>query len=202
MFDTYSSTIDNMAKINKKTIGSSLKGFIFIAPADAQNDTETELRLDNFINKSCTTNYNQITSESVQNILKHDVFYITQETKNIYGEKEKEVHEFIVVDTGLEVKRFERIKTDTPLPELRSYIREDFMLNEESAPHFQTLLDYIYPIADWKPDKREFFFKNGKWYFLRDAYFRTKQGFEITVGPKGKITHICYKMRWDEYESK
>jgi len=45
MFDTYSSTIDNMAQINKKTIGSSLIGFLFlfIAPAHAQNDTETVL---------------------------------------------------------------------------------------------------------------------------------------------------------------
>lgn len=193
-----------MAKIQPKFIRNPIVGFLFLFSTlgFSQDDTETLLRLDNFINSSCTTNYNQIRSEYIQSILKHDVFYITQETTNIYGEKEKEVNEFIVVDTGLEVKRFERIKTDTPLPELRSYIREDFVLNQESAPDFQALLDYIYPIADWKPDKREFFFKNGKWYFLRDAYFRTKQGFEITVNPNGKITHICYKMRWDEYESK
>jgi hypothetical protein len=193
-----------MAQIQPKFIRTPIAGFLllFTTLGFGQNDTETLLRLDNFINISCTTNYNLITSELVHNILKHDVYYITQETKNIYGEKEKEVHEFIVVDTGLEVKRFERIKTDTPLPELRSYIREDFVLNEASASNFQALLDYIYPIADWKPDKREFFFKNGKWYFLRDAYFRTKQGFEITVSPNGKITHICYKMRWDEHETK
>jgi len=62
--------------------------------------------------------------------------------------------------------------------------------------------DPVEKIAEWKPDKREFFFTNGKWYFLRDGYFRSKQGFEITVDSKGKITHICYKMKWDESTSK
>lgn len=175
---------------------------LFVHVSFGQDSLEVSHRLDNFIYESCTTNYTKITSEAVKNILKYNVFYITQETKNIYGEKEKQVNEFIVIDNGNQVKPFERIKTNTDLPELTSYIREDFILNKESALHFQTLLDYIYPIAEWKPDKREFFFKNGKWYFLRDAYFRTKQGFEITVDSKGKITHICYKMKWDEAESK
>ncbi|WP_127139595.1 hypothetical protein [Flagellimonas marinaquae] len=170
--------------------------------AFGQENSAAPLRLDNFINRSCTTNYKKITSETVQNILKHDVYYITQEIKNIYGEKETEIHEFIVVDNGREVQPFEKIQMNTPLPKLTSYIREDFVLNPESAPHFQALLDYIYPIAEWKPDKREFFFTKGKWYFLRDGYFRSKQGFEITVDSKGKITYICYKMKWDETESK
>jgi hypothetical protein len=170
--------------------------------AFSQEDPQTTQRLNNFINRSCTTNHKKITSESVQNILKHDVYYITHEIKNLYGDKETEIHEFIVVDNGREVQPFEKIQMNTPLPKLTSYIREDFVLNPESAPHFQVLLDYIYPIAEWKPDKREFFFTNGKWYFLRDGYFRSKQGFEITVDSKGKITYICYKMKWDETESK
>ncbi|MHA7864219.1 hypothetical protein [Flagellimonas marinaquae] len=170
--------------------------------AFSQEDLQTTQRLNNFIKQSCSTNHKKITSESVQNILKHDVYYITQEIKNLYGDKETEIHEFIVVDNGREVQPFEKIQMNTPLPKLTSYIREDFVLNPESAPHFQALLDYIYPIAEWKPDKREFFFTNGKWYFLRDGYFRSKQGFEITVDSKGKITHICYKMKWDETESK
>lgn len=170
--------------------------------AFSQENPQTTQRLNNFIKQSCTKNYKKITSESVQNILKHDVYYITQEIKNLYGDKETEIHEFIVVDNGREVQPFEKIQMSTPLPKLTSYIREDFVLNPESAPHFQALLDYIYPIAEWKPDKREFFFTNGKWYFLRDGYFRSKQGFEITVDSKGKINHICYKMKWDETESK
>ncbi|WP_421808711.1 hypothetical protein [Flagellimonas sp.] len=173
-----------------------------ISTVFGQENAEATLRLDNFIQQSCTTVYNKITSESVQKILKHDVYHITQETKNIYGDKETEIHEFIVVDNGHEVQPFEKIQMNTPLPKLTSYIREDFILNPESAPHFQALLDYIYPIAEWKPDKREFFFTKGKWYFLRDGYFRSKQGFEITVDSKGNITHICYKMKWDETESK
>ncbi len=193
-----------MSRICKNVVSKSLVTILLLSVSSSfcQKDIKATLRLDNFLNESCTTNYTEITSEAVKNILKYNVFHITQETKNIYGEKEKQVNEFIVIDNGNQVKRFERIKTNTDLPELTSYIREDFVLNKESAPHFQALLDYIYPIAEWKPDKREFFFKNGKWYFLRDAYFRTKQGFEITVDPKGKITHICYKMKWDEPESK
>ena len=124
----------------------------------SQEDPQTTQRLDNFIKQSCTTTKTQITSESVSTILKYDVYYITQEIKNIYGEKETEIQEFIVVDNGHEVQPFEKIQMNTPLPKLTSYIREDFILNPESAPHFQALLDYIYPIAEWKPDKREFFF--------------------------------------------
>ena len=69
-----------MAQIQTKFIRNPIAGFLllFTTLGFSQNDTETILRLDNFINSSCTTNYNQITSESVQNILKHDVFYITQ----------------------------------------------------------------------------------------------------------------------------
>ncbi|WP_318310406.1 hypothetical protein [Flagellimonas crocea] len=193
-----------MTQVLKKTVDKFLIGalLLFCSLSFCQEDIQASLRLDNFLNRSCTTHFKEITSESVKNILKHNVYYITQETMNIYGEKEKQVIEFIVIDDGQKVNRFEHIKTDTELPALASYIREDFRLNQESAPDFQTLLDYIYPIAEWKPDKREYFFQNGKWYFLRDAYFRTKQGFEITVNPKGKITHICYKMKWDEPESK
>ena len=193
-----------MSQSCKNIVGKSLAGLFLLSATSlfCQNNIEASLRLDNFLNKSCTTNFKEITSESVKNILKYNVYYITQETRNIYGEKEKQVNEFIVIDDGQEVNRFEPIKTNTELPELTNYIREHFTLNQENAPHFQALLDYIYPIAEWKPDKREFFFKNGKWYFLRDAYFRTKQGFEITVDSEGKITHICYKMKWDEPESK
>ena len=193
-----------MSQICKNIVGKFLLGIMLLYSyfSFGQNHIEGTLRLNNFLNKSCSTDFKKITSESVKNILKYDVYYITQETRNIYGEKEKQVNEFIVIDDGQEVNRFEPIKTNTELPELTNYIREDFTLNQENAPHFQALLDYIYPIAEWKPDKREFFFKNGKWYFLRDAYFRTKQGFEITVDSEGKITHICYKMKWDEPESK
>lgn len=120
----------------------------------------------------------------------------------MYGEKKKNINEFIVIDTGQKVASFERVQANTSLPELTDYIREDFILDQESAHEFQSLLDYIYPIEDWKPDHREYFQKNGKWYFLRDAYFRTKQGFEVTVDIQGRITDICYKMKWNDSESK
>lgn len=193
-----------MVHICKKVIGNSQTWamLLSITCAFCQDHPEATYRLDNFINKSCETDYNKITSKAVNNILKYDVFHITQKTKNIYGEKDTEIHQFIVVDNGQNVKRFEHIDTNTSLPELTSYIQEDFHLNQETAFVFQSMLDDIYPIADWKPDKREFFLKNGKWYFLRDAYFRSKQGFEITVDSTGKITNICYKMKWDEAESK
>ena len=178
-----------MVRIHKNIVGKSLVGIFFLTTSSAfcQIDIAVNSRLDNFVQESCEISYNEITSKSVTSILKYEVFHIIQETKNIYDEK---------------VKRFEHIKTNTSLPKLTSYIREDFTLNQETAPVFQSMLDYIYPIAEWKPDKREFFFKNGKWYFLRDAYFRSKQGFEVSVDPKGKITHICYKMKWDEPDSK
>ena len=105
----------------------------------SQEDPQTTQRLDNFIKQSCTTTKTQITSESVSTILKYDVYYITQEIKNIYGEKETEIQEFIVVDNGHEVQPFEKIQMNTPLPKLTSYIREDFILNPESSPLASTL---------------------------------------------------------------
>jgi hypothetical protein len=157
-----------MPPICKNIVSKSLVIVLLISVSSSfcQEDVESTLRLDNFLNQSCTTTIKEITSESVKNILKHKVYYITQETKNIYGEKEKQVNEFIVIDNGDQVKRFEHIKTNTELPELTSYIRDNFLLNQESAPHFQSLLDDIYPIAEWKPDKREFFLKmaNGTFY--------------------------------------
>lgn len=193
-----------MVRIHKNIVGKSLVGIFFLTTSSAfcQIDIEVNNRLDNFMKESREISYNKITSTSIRSILKYEVFHIIQETKNIYDEKEKILNEFIVIDNGEKVKRFEHIKSNTSLPKLTSYIREDFTLNQETAPVFQSMLDYIYPIAEWKPNKREFFFKNGKWYFLRDAYFRSKQGFEITVDSKGKIMDICYKMKWDEPDSK
>ena len=164
----------------------------------AQVNEQAMERLNRFMQESCQTTYEEIEPELVSEILKYNVYYISRETKNMYGRKQHSSSRFIVIDTGGHVKTFERTKTNTELPELFSYIRQDFLLNEQSAPEFQTLLDIIYPIESWKPDKREFFFKEGKWYFLRDAYFRTKQGFEVSVDSDGKITRIQYKMKWDE----
>ncbi|MAU17477.1 MAG: hypothetical protein CMH46_18275 [Muricauda sp.] len=188
----------------KNIVGKTLMGIFLLSTSSTfgQIDIDVSNRLDNFMSESREISYNEITSESVKNILKYSVFHILQETKNIYGKKEKNINEFIVIDTGEKVTRFEPVKSNTNLPELTSYIQDAFVLNKDTAPHFQALLDYIYPIAEWKPDKREFFQKNGKWYFLRDAYFRSKQGFEITVDSKGKITDICYRMKWNEPNSK
>lgn len=155
-------------------------------------------RLDQFVNASCKTTFTEIQSDALAQILKFKVFHIKKEINHVYGEKENRSVTFIVIDDGTQVNSFERIKTDTELPELLSYIRSDFCLNENTAPLFETVLDHIYPIEEWKPDKREFFFKDDKWYFLRDAYFRTKQGFEVTVDSNGKITNIRYKMKWDQ----
>jgi hypothetical protein len=163
------------------------------------NEQATE-RLNRFMQESCQTTYEEIVPGVTSKILKYPVYYITRETKNMYGRKENASSRFIVIDTGDHVKTFEPIKTNTNLPELYGYIQQDFLLNEQSAPEFEALLDVIYPIESWKPDKREFFLKDGKWYFLRDAYFRTKQGFEVSVDINGKITGIRYKMKWDENE--
>ena len=166
----------------------------------SQIKEQASKRLDRFISESCKTTYEEIDSVRISEVLKYKVYYITQETKNLYGQKKKSSNMFIVIDDGEQVQNFEQIGTNTALPKLQSYIRGDFILNSQTAPLFQTILDFIYPIAAWKPDKREYFFKNGKWYFLRDAYFRSKQGFEISVDTDGKITSISYKMKWDEYE--
>ncbi|MDF0707340.1 hypothetical protein [Flagellimonas okinawensis] len=163
---------------------------------------EVQYRLDTFISENCTTDYTQISAASVEKVLKYSVYRIRQEIKNIYGEKKVKLNEFIVIDNGKKASCFEAIRTNKQLPELTSYIKENFALNPENAAIFQSMLDYIYPIADWKPDKREYFFKNGKWYFLRDKHFRSRQGFEVTVDSHGKIKNICYKMKWDEEDSK
>lgn len=157
-----------------------------------------QYRLDQFVHASCETTFEEIQSDALSQILKYKVYYIHKELNHLYGEKEKRTVMFIVIDDGSQVKSFERIKSDTELPDLLQYIRNDFSLNENTAPLFEMMLDRIYPIEAWKPDKREFFYKNGKWYFLRDAYFRTKQGFEVLVDGEGKITGIRYKMKWNE----
>lgn len=193
-----------MAQIFTKIGYRFLLGTIFLTASQtfSQIDPAVSNRLNGFMRENCTTTFNEISSTPVENILKYKVFHIVQETQNMYGEKKKNINEFIVIDTGQKVASFERVPANTSLPELTNYIREDFILDQESAHEFQSLLDYIYPIEDWKPDHREYFQKNGKWYFLRDAYFRTKQGFEVTVDIQGRITDICYKMKWNGSESK
>lgn len=193
-----------MTQIFQSLVLKPFLGLLFLVSPMTFSQTNFTVieRLDKFMKESCNTEYTEIASDSIAQTLKHKVYHISQETRNIYGDKHTESHKFIVIDNGESVNSFERINGDMDLPELESYIKEDFRLTEQTAPHFQGMLDLIYPIPSWKPDKREFFFKNGHWYFLRDAYFRTKQGFEVTVDENGKIISICYKMKWNEPESK
>lgn len=166
----------------------------------SQVKEQASKRLDRFISESFETTYKEIDSVLISEVLKYKVYHINQEIQNLYGQKSKDSNLFIAIDDGQQVQPFEPIGKNTNLPKLLHFIREDFVLNDKSAPLFQTVLDAIYPLPEWKPDKREYFFHDGKWYFLRDAYFRTKQGFEITVDTDGKITGICYKMKWDDHE--
>lgn len=176
----------------------NLIAFFFLVYVSNAQVPEAQERLNQFVTTSCETSYTEIHSEALTQILKYKVYHITKKIHNIYGSKEDRTVMFIVLDDGTKVNSFESIKTNTELPELYSYIRSDFKLSEDTAPLFESVLDQIYPIEEWKPDKREFLFKNGKWYFLRDAYFRTKQGFEVSIDADGKITSIRYKMKWDE----
>lgn len=193
-----------MTQIHKSLVCRSLLGMLFLSSfvSYTQQDVPSTHRLDTFMNESCEMAYREIPADSIAQILKYKVYHITQEIKNLYGTKESDVHKFIVIDNGEKVSCFERINGNTDLPKFQSYIREDFKLTDQTAPFFQGMLDLTYPLPSWKPDKREFFFTNGKWYFLRDAYFRTKQGFEVTVDADGKVLSICYKMKWDDPESR
>ena len=165
-----------------------------------QGNEHTTERLDHFMQENCKSFYTEMDSINIAKVLKYKVYHINQEIQNLYGQKSKDSNLFIVIDDGQQIQTFERIGKNTGLPKLLDFIKEDFVLNDTTALLFQTVLDVIYPLPEWKPDKREYFFRDGKWYFLRDAYFRTKQGFEITIDTDGKITGICYKMKWDDHE--
>lgn len=193
-----------MTQIHTSLVRKSLWAILFLLPSVilSQREGSALHRLDQFMRESSTITYREVSPDSTAHVLKYAVYHITQETKNLYGNKDTDINRLIVIDTGEKVNGFEQIHGDTDLPEFKSYIREDFKLTDQTALYFQGVLDVIYPLPSWKPDKREFFFAHGKWYFLRDAYFRTKQGFEVTVDAEGKILSICYKMKWDESESR
>lgn len=148
--------------------------------------------------RSSLITFNEVESEAMSCILKYKVYFINRYTKNTYRNDRTREDKFIVLDTGDKIVHFEHINTDMVLEDFLSFIKDDFVLNLQTASLFEDLLDIIYPVAAWKVDKREFFYKNDSWYFLRDAYFRTKQGFEVTTDSNGKITSIRYKMKWDE----
>ncbi|WP_318345336.1 hypothetical protein [Flagellimonas baculiformis] len=193
-----------MTQIHTSLARKSLWAILFLLPSVilSQRDGSALHRLDQFMRESSITTYREVSPDSTAQVLKYAVYHITQETKNLYSNKDTDINRLIVIDTGEKVNSFEQIHGDTDLPEFQSYIREDFKLTDQTALYFQGVLDVTYPLPSWKPDKREFFFAHGKWYFLRDAYFRTKQGFEVTVDAEGKILSICYKMKWDESESR
>ncbi len=193
-----------MTQIHTSLVHKTLWATLLFLPLAtfSQRDGSAINRLDQFMRESSTTTYREVSPDSTAQVLKYAVYHITQETKNLYGSKDTDINRMIVIDTGEKVNSFEQIRGDTDLPKFKSYIREDFRLTEQTAVYFQGVLDLTYPLPSWKPDKREFFFTNGKWYFLRDAYFRTKQGFEVTVDAEGKILSICYKMKWDQQESR
>ena len=71
----------------KNIVGKTLMGIFLLSTSSTfgQIDIDVSNRLDNFMSESREISYNEITSESVKNILKYSVFHILQETKNIYG---------------------------------------------------------------------------------------------------------------------
>jgi len=166
--------------------------------AFSQINEQTNARLEKFIEESSRITFEEVNSEAIENILKHRVYFIKRNTTNTYRNDKVHENKFIVLDTGEKIMHFEQLNSNTSLDDFLSFIKDDFRLNLQTASLFEDLLDIIYPVAAWKVDKREFFFKNERCYFLRDAYFRTKQGFEVTVDPDGKITSIRYKMKWDD----
>jgi hypothetical protein len=171
-------------------------GFISLTNVYTQTP-ETTQRLDQFVKENSKVTYTEITSEATEHILKHKVYCIALETSNIYDDPGRDLDEFIVIDDGTDIQSCQKLKKNTSMAYFLGHLHEDFTMTPATAPLFQDLLDILYPVEDWKLDKREFFFKNGKWYFLRDAYMRSMQGFEITVDPEGKIIDMRYKMKWD-----
>ncbi len=183
--------------IMRKTFYLPVLIFLISNSSFSQTSDQLSAKVEKFIEESSTITYREITSDTVNKILKHKVYFITLETKNMYNETGTDSDEFIVIDNGDKIKRFEWDNTNNDMPEFQSYIKEDFLLNDKSAPMFQGLLDLIYPVDEWDRDPIEFLQKDGKWYFLRDTYFSTKQGFEVTTDAAGKITAIRYKMKWE-----
>ncbi len=179
-------------------LAALLCSLLFYFPAYSQINEQTDARLKTFLEESSLVTFKEVQSEAIGCILKHKVYFINRYTKNTYQNDRTREDKFIVLDTGEEIMHFEQINSNTSLDDFLNVIKDDFVLDPQTAPLFEDLLDIIYPVAAWKVDKREFFHKNGSWYFLRDAYFRTKQGFEVTIDPDGKITSIRYKMKWDE----
>ncbi|WP_067035692.1 hypothetical protein [Allomuricauda sp. CP2A] len=185
-----------------KVLAALLCTLLFYFQAYSQINEQTDARLKKFLEKSSLVTFKEVQSDAIACILKHKVYIINRYTKNTYRNDSTREDKFIVLDTGDNIIHFEHINSDTSLNDFLGIIKDDFVLNPQTAPLFEDMLDILYPVAAWKVDKREFFYKNDRWYFLRDAYFRTKQGFEVTTDPDGKITSIRYKMKWDEPLSK
>ncbi|MBO0321447.1 hypothetical protein J0X14_03990 [Muricauda sp. CAU 1633] len=179
-------------------LAALLCSLLFCLPAFTQINEETHARLETFLEESSITSFEQVTSDAIEYILDSNVYVIKRKTLNTYQNNKVREDRFIVLDAGEEILHFEQINRNTSLDDFLGHIKNDFILDPQTAPLFEELLDIVYPVAAWKVDKREFFHKNGSWYFLRDAYFRTKQGFEVTTDADGKITSIRYKMKWDE----
>lgn len=179
-------------------LAALLCSLLFYFQAYSQINEQIDTRLKTFLDKSSLVTFKEVQSKAIACTLKYKVYFINRYTKNTYRNDRTREDKFIVLDTGKEIMHFEQINNNTSLDDFLNVIKDSFVLDPKTAPIFEDVLDIVYPVAAWKVDKREYFFKNGRWYFLRDAYFRTKQGFEVTTDTDGKITSIRYKMKWDE----
>ena len=175
----------------------SIGFFTSIFNGFSQVSESASTRLDRFLKENSNITFTPLVSDATEQILRHKVYCIALETTNIYDDSGKDLDEFIVIDDGTNVQSCQKFRKNTSMGFFLDHLHEDFTLTSATAPLFQDLLDILYPVEGWKLDKREFFFKDGKWYFLRDAYMRSKQGFEIQVDSEGKITDMRYKMKWD-----
>ncbi len=139
--------------------------------AFAQTEGEISSKIEKYIEENSKITYREITSDTLTQILKHKVYFVTLETRNMYNNTGRDLDDFIVIDSNQGIKSFEKGNKNSSMSELLSYIKEDYVLNDKTAGLFQGLFDLIYPVPSWKTNKTEFLTQDGKWYFLRDSFF-------------------------------
>lgn len=74
--------------------------------------------------------------------------------------------------------------------ELVTYISNDFVLNEKSAPLFQDALDVLFPMGHFAEKHKTFYQQGDQWVFVRDESFGDKIGIAVKVNGDGKVITV------------
>jgi hypothetical protein len=156
-------------------------------------NSQDEKLIDEYLHKNLTSAKTQIGSAAVSKVFV-GTFYLVDPAFNT-DEGLSYVMELPMNINSGEIVLYELLSTDKELPALKSLVKKDFLLKDESkAKLFEAALNELYPVKESEMTDVKHLKKINQWIFLRAKFFDDQTAVIVTTEPNGTITKMEVKL--------